>query len=665
MGVSTFLLVLLPGTLMGLYVSRGFEGRGWHFAPWRLVGSYVFVLLVAAPILLTYGFYIGSPLELLFWSCLGLLGGLLLDLVLQQRWLPFLLFHALGFVTTLLALVFYVLPPVVAPAGPDPLGLLMWLLLAASLVALFTGLTLHPRFRSRFRRAVPWASAPRLFGVLLGLALLAGPVTSLVALPAGATQAPLPQALTVNAVEGVPDFYVSNSSHVRVVSWDLATQYLRRAYGSFAAAFEDDPDVLLRYTHPTMVRGDFVWVNAPTYESLKWLSNPRVPFYVLLKNLPENMTRQEPQIVDAVERPLEVHEERIPWRHRIIKTVNERYSGALYVYQVRFDVDEELRPFWVLYMARNMNVQNRGVLHTVVLVDAETGDATAYDVGDPDIPAWLEVVYPDEYVYDWVSWWGGRRFGFTYGLVNKLHLYDPDDVAARFVVIGDTAYWQVPMVQQASHVLGGVVNVNVRTGEAHFFNLEGASVVDLDTVAQQVSNYLASGAIGFQQLRIDEAYLYPFQMVDGRVRYAYVVPLYAGFTVQKYAIVDGEEYTAFPVIDSDLRRAVDTYRAKSFGQPQGVQAAWENHTVENAFLGTAPGGAGVEILLTLNGTTYIVTENQLGVVTGDAQASWRTLELAVSAWLRGEEVVLAVAIVEGAIVDVYWSGSTLVPPPWG
>ncbi len=139
-------------------------------------------------------------------------------------------------------------------------------------------------------------------------------------------------------------------------------------------------------------------------------------------------------------------------------------------------------------------------------------------------------------MYDWTSWWGSHRFGLTYGLVNKLHLYDPDDVASRFLVVGGTSYWQVPLVQQASRVLGGVVNINTRTGEAFFFNLEGLSVVDLDTVILQVSNYLQSGAIGFQQLRIDEAYLYPFRMVGGQVRYAYVVPLYAGFTVQKYAI---------------------------------------------------------------------------------------------------------------------------------
>ncbi len=665
MALSTYLLALLPAALMGLYFEPRRTGKGWRFALWRLLGSVIAVEIVTASILLTYGFYIGSPLALLTWSCLGLLGGLLLDVTMGHRWLPFLLFRGFGFWAVLSGIFFYVLAPAIVPAGPDALGLLLWFVVMTVVALIFVAFTAYKKFRFAFREVLPWATPSRLLPFLLGLSLVAGPLLSLAVLPAGATIAPLPSALSENVVEGSPSFFVTNTSHIRVVSWDLATQYLRRAYGSFAAAFEDDPGVLFQYTHPSIVRGDFVWVNAPTYETLKWLGNPQVPFFVLLKNLPQNMTRQEPQVVQVVERPLEIHEERIPWGRRLIKTVNELYSGELYVYQVRFDVDDDLEPFWILYMAENLNLQNKGVLRKVVIVEATSGEFTAYDVDDPSIPTWLEVVYPDEYVYDWTSWWGSKRFGLTYGLVNKLHLYDSDDVASRFVVVGDASYWQVPLVQQASRVLGGVVNVNTRTGETFFFNLEGLSVVDLDTVILQVSNYLASGAIGFQQLRIDEAYLYPFHMVGGQVRYAYVVPLYAGFTVQKYAIVDGEEYTAPPVIDSNLARAVEAYRSKSFGQPATVQARWENLTIENAFIGSAPGGAGVEIIITLNGTTYVVTENQLGIVTGDSQASWRTMELAVAAWLRGEAVTIAIVILEGAIVDVYWSESTLVPWPWG
>ncbi len=665
MAISTYFLALLPAALIGLYFEPKSTGKGWYF-PWgRLLGAVIFVEVIAAAVLLTYGYYIGSPLALLAWTSFALLGGLILDLILNHRWFPFLMFRSFGSWIAISAVFFYIFAPELVPAGPDGLGLMIWIIVMAIGTLIITVASAHRKLRPEFRRALPWAKPSLFFALLLGLAIVAGPVASLVTLPAGATATPIPSALTQNTIEGSPSFYVTNTSHIRVVSWDLATQYLRRAYGSFASAFEDDIDFLFRYTHPTMVGGDFAWVNAPTYESLKWLGNPQVPFFVLLKNLPENMTRQEPQVVQVVEKPLEIHEERIPWERRLIKVVNEMFSGELYIFQVRFDVDDDLNPFWILYMAQNLNVQDRGVLRKVVIVDAQTGAASVYDVDDPDIPTWLEVVYPDEYVYDWTSWWGSHRFGLTYGLVNKLHLYDPDDVAARFVVVGDTPYWQVPMVQQASRVLGGVVNINTRTGETFFFNLEGQSVVDLDTVILQVSNYLQSGAIGFQQLRIDEAYLYPFRMVGGLVRYAYVVPLYAGFTVQKYAIVDGEEYTAPPVIDSNLQRAVDSYRAKTFGQPAAIQARWENHTVENAFMGNAPGGAGLEIIITINGTTHIVTENQLGIVTGDSQASWRTLELAVSAWIRGEDVVIAVVILEGAIVDVYWSESTLVPSPWG
>jgi hypothetical protein len=232
-------------------------------------------------------------------------------------------------------------------------------------------------------------------------------------------------------------------------------------------------------------------------------------------------------------------------------------------------------------------------------------------------------------------------------------------VSARFIVIQGHTYWQIPLVQKSSHVLGGYVWVDTRTGEATFFNREDYSLADKDTVEAQIQKYLASGALGYQRLDIHEGYLYPIRLFDGSIREAYIFPLYAGLTVQKYAVVDAEDYTSEPYIDNDLGTALDRYTARSGGS--GQELHWQNFTVVSGY------AEGEEAVLTLtNGTvtnkTMVVFEEalQLGLLQM-ATDEMREVKLAIAAWIRGETVTIRLVLEGGVVVDADWEGSDLVP----
>jgi hypothetical protein len=302
-----------------------------------------------------------------------------------------------------------------------------------------------------------------------------------------------------------------------------------------------------------------------------------------------------------------------------------------------------------------------------MIVDATNIDShTEYSVTDPNIPKWLEVVYPDQYVYDWAAFWGSHRLGLGYSWFNKGHLYDPDDSSARFIVNNGMTYWQIPMVQKSSHVLGGYIWVNTRTGDATFFNRESKSMVDYDTVSHQVSRYLSSGALGYQQLSLTEGYLYPIRMNDNSVREAYIFPLYAGLTVAKYAIVDARDYTNAPSIDVDLGSAIDQYRSYIKGNAtSGLN--WSNYTIKAASLDPNKGNG---ILSVFNGTNLSVQVSIDSLKNGflDNPFEWDELCLALgsSEWYRGENITIDLVIKMdnqthiGTIYDVNWEGSDLV-----
>jgi hypothetical protein len=479
--------------------------------------------------------------------------------------------------------------------------------------------------------------------------------------PAGLVKNPLYESLSDNKVTGENNITLEDPNEVRVVSWLLATQYLQRSYGEAAATLDSTDSGLFAYTDPAYVNGRFVWVNAPYYESWKWFGGKKVPFFVYVENDPANISAESTGLTHKVDTALETHQVRITWAKRLQQLAFERYAAQYEIAQIRFTIDDDENPYWVIYLAERDLLYNMPHLERLLIVDATNMDNNwEYGVDDQDIPEWLEVVYPDSYVYQWVWHWAEYRLGLGYRWFNKAHLYEPDDSAARFIVIQGNTYWQIPLVQKTSHVLGGYVWVDTRTGDATFFNREDSSLADKDTVEAQIQKYLSSGALGFQKLDIHEGYLYPMRLNDGTQREAYIFPLYAGLTVTKYAVVDAVDYTSEPYIEDDLSLALERYRARGGGTGQGV-LEWQDFAI---MAGDAVEDEAVIVVSndTVTNLTLVFTSSdlQLGLLaSGDDEM--REARLAVAAWNRGEEVNLRLVILDGMVLDADWEGADLVP----
>ncbi len=479
--------------------------------------------------------------------------------------------------------------------------------------------------------------------------------------PAGLVKNPLYDSLTNNKVSGENNNTLEDPNEVRVVSWLLATQYLERSYGDAAAFLDSSTSGLFSYTDPAYVNGRFVWVNAPYYEAWKWFGGKKVPFFVYVENDPANISVESTDLTHKVQTELETHEIRISWEKRLEQLCFHRYAAQYEIAQIRFTIDDDENPYWVVYLAERDLVYNMLHLEKLLVVDATSMDRNwEYDITSADIPEWLEVVYPDSYVYEWVWHWAEYRLGLGYRWFNKAHLYEPDDEAARFIVIRGTTYWQVPLVQKTSHVLGGYVWVNTRTGEATFYNREDRSLADKDTVEAQIQKYLSSGALGYQRLDIHEGYLYPFRLNDGTQREAYVFPLYAGLTVTRYAVVDAVDYTSEPVIENDLALALERYRSRG-GGTGGDVLEWDDYTLTSGHV------EGDEAVLSVSNATetnltvvFTSSDLQLGLL-ASGEDEMREVSLAVAAWSRGDDVTLRLVMVDRMVVDADWEGADLVP----
>jgi hypothetical protein len=480
----------------------------------------------------------------------------------------------------------------------------------------------------------------------------------------GGIDNPLYSDLNSNDVSGEAQEYVTDPAEIRVVTWDLASKFLERGYAEFASQFSTDKESLLEYTNPTVVNGKFIWVNAPRYEFLKWTGDKKIPFYLYVENDAINMTIGESKVEHRVDEEFAVHHQRVEWGNRIEQICFDRYGLTYSIDQVRFDVDDNWKPYWVVYLTRIDFWYGKPHLEKLLIIDAKDIDKFwEYDIGSPDIPSWLEVVYNDYYIYDWADYWGTNRFGLSYQWFNKKHLYNPDDDSARFVIMNGISYWQIPMKQKESAVLGGFIRVNTRTGETTFYNREKDSFPDIETAKEQVNKYLRSGTEGFQQLDLDEGYLYSFKMVDGSIREAYMFPLYAGFSINKFAIVDARKYTAVPVLELTIEKAMEQYTRRTFEGSETVNITWEwqNADIQNGFVNTNEDSATVTLNINSSSNTFSVFRDDLtggSILKPDEE--WNELALAINEYNRGSAVDIWVIVSNDKIIDVDWDSANLV-----
>ena len=472
---------------------------------------------------------------------------------------------------------------------------------------------------------------------------------------------------------GEPTAILTQSQEVRVISWGLATEYLQRAYSDAASTLSTDALDLQLNTDPAYVNGRFVWVNAPRYEFLKWTGDKEVPFVVSVVNDPQNMSQEGFEAISKTATGFVVHKDRIGWGQRLDQLLHDRYAGTLVNIQVRITLDDDGQAWWVVYLGQRHVRYNVVTMDRILLVDANDMDHNfEYMVDDPDIPAWLEVVYPDNYIFDWAKRWGKWREGFLYRFFTKRHLSYPDDTP-RFLILDGTPHWYVPMKQLDSKVLAGYILMNTRTGETIYYNREARSLAERATAHTQVERYLLSGIEGFRRLTIQEGYLYPIQMDTGSVREAYIFPLYSGFTIQQYAIIDAQYYTQEPVLSTDLDGALATYRSQDFTSDGNRTYDWQNWTLLNgyiddteaaltAFTAAEEGAeANATANATANSTTTVIFKKDLdGGVLKDGENEWRELRLALSEFDRTGNATLAVVIVGGRVVDIDYAGADLI-----
>ena len=85
--------------------------------------------------------------------------------------------------------------------------------------------------------------------------------------------------------------------------------------------------------------------------------------------------------IKSSEEGFSVHVSQITWENRIDQILFDEYALDLTKVQVRFDIDDEQNPFWIVYLGKRGIIKDVVTMEKVLIINArDINDYTAYDV---------------------------------------------------------------------------------------------------------------------------------------------------------------------------------------------------------------------------------------------------------------------------------------------
>ncbi len=261
----------------------------------------------------------------------------------------------------------------------------------------------------------------------------------------------------------------------------------------------------------------------------KWLNQQAtgLPGYVLV-----DMTTQDTQVVR--DKGSIFYSQSEPFDRNIDRYVQLAYPFKMFA-EKSFEIDENGHPWWVCpVLDYTIGLFGGQTIKEAVLVDAETGEHTLYNV--EDIPEWVDRVYPSDmlitqynwsglYLNGWLNSWLGQTgvkqtTPGTNGLDGYNYIAKDDDVWLYTGVTSATA----------DNSIIGFVLINQRTSESHFYSVSGATE----------SSAMSSAEGQVQNLRYTATF--PLLLnINNQPTYFMALKDSAGL-VKKFAMIDIQRY---------------------------------------------------------------------------------------------------------------------------
>lgn len=240
------------------------------------------------------------------------------------------------------------------------------------------------------------------------------------------------------------------------------------------------------------------------------------------------------------------------WGDKLERIVQNAVPTGLR-YEYKFEVDDELHPWWVVPIYENqIGFWGGAEITKVVLVDASNGqNVQVYNLNE--VPEWVDRIYPSKLVEKQLKNWGMYSNGYWNTWLGKTGMLQSDK--GNVVVYSNNDCYLFDSLTSyggADESTVGFVLTNMRTKEVEYFSLAGAT------------EYAAcQSALGDERVKAQNySATFPLPtMIEGRP--AYFIPLADpnSAIIKSFALVDIEKYQVVG-IGTTIREVERDFRAK-------------------------------------------------------------------------------------------------------
>lgn len=301
-------------------------------------------------------------------------------------------------------------------------------------------------------------------GIVLAVIVLIGTIATIKAFHANTLRAQLgtPEEIDFNEM-----IHQIDVTQIPIVDEELARKQADKKLGEDIAL---GSRVELGDAAIQEVNGEIMWVIPLEHtDPAKWFKFHTVPGYITVSASNPNKVNYV-KTVDGESLQIAYSQSSCFGNNLKRHIRNEGYKDVGLT-EYTFEIDDNGRPYWVVTTYSNKTVWVNGEATGVVIVDAQTGETKFYGVND--VPEWVDVVQPKEFIETQIDNWGDLVHGiWNWSNEDKIK---KTDLTLTVYVDGDCYYFTGMTSVGSDDSCVGFIMINTRTKESKICYMSGAT----------------------------------------------------------------------------------------------------------------------------------------------------------------------------------------------
>ncbi len=289
---------------------------------------------------------------------------------------------------------------------------------------------------------------------------------------------------TVEHREWTQDVQPKDPKHIRIVSTENAFSLADKQFGSVPGAIGSQFEIDKEYMTLQIVRGELWYVAPLDFRGYSvWTSTDGAPGYVMI----------------SAEDPF--YPVKVVTNHKFVYTPGAFFGNELDRYlwlhgymmkgltDVSFEIDEDLKPWWVVTVFEPTIAFWGEKTRGVVLVDPESGALQYYPIGE--IPSWVDRAVPKSFTKSYIEYVGKLKDGWLNSWWEKKNLTQPEE--PRLIYGSDKQpYWAtvITSTNNKDNSMVGLYYTNSRTGKTVFYHAKGSTEEAILTAVNNKVSYM-------------------------------------------------------------------------------------------------------------------------------------------------------------------------------